>query len=218
MTTFVYDTMTGTAGTTLESHTGEIGATWSKHTLTATGSIVLTDANRCRSNTANAAIYTASGTPAGAEYHVSCPFRMITDINDVAGVVGRIASTAVLNGYTAYAYGGIQYYLSRIDAGVETVLGSVNETYTTGQDYGMVLDLKNATKAILIEGVSKVSSADNTYTAAGLAGLLFNLVAGTNTTGSHMDNFLAADEGTAVGRLVGGCLTNGLLLGNLACG
>lgn len=193
MTTFAQDAFTDTDNTLLENHTGETGATWTKHGLTGTGSAQITNANRLQNGTANSVIYTASGTPPSASYGVSFTFRMITDVNDVAGVAGRLASTTVGNGYIAYAFGGIQYKLSRVDAGVETVLGSVDEVYSTGTDYTGKLDITDGAKRFLVDGVQKITSADNTYTAAGLAGVLFNTVAGSDTTGTHLDNFVASD-------------------------
>jgi hypothetical protein len=192
MTIFVRDTFTDTDNTALASHTGETGATWTLHPITPTGGAQISNANRVHSNTANAAIFTASGTHGAAEYSVSCIVRMVTDLNDALGVIGRLASTTVGNGYTGYAYGGIQFYLSRLDAGVETVLGFVNETYNTAQDYRLELHLANGTKRLFIDGVKKATSADNTYTAAGLIGLLYNLAAGSDTTGSHIDNLVAS--------------------------
>lgn len=203
MSIFIKDTFTDTDNTLLENHTGETGATWTKHTTTGTGSAQITNANRLQSGTANSVIYTASGTPASAVYTVEVIFRMLTDINDVGCVCGRIASTSVANGYISYAYGGIQYYLSRLDSGVETVLAQVDETYNTAQDYRLSLHLTDSQKRMSIDSIEKLTSADNTYTAAGLAGVLFNLAAGSDTTGTHLDNFVAS-EGMPYRKRIGG--------------
>lgn len=193
MTTFVEDSLTDTDNTLVENHTGEIGATWTKHSLTATGSAQISNANRAHSTTANPVIYTASGVPPAAEYSVSGPWRVITDINDLCGFVARFASPTVANGYTTYMFGAGSIYLARLDAGAETILATLSETYSLNTDINAIFQLKNGAIKLFLEGIEKLSSADNTYTAAGLVGLFFNLVAATDTTGSHIGSFLAVD-------------------------
>ena len=117
MTTFAQDAFTDTDNTLLENHTGETGATWTKHGLTGTGSAQITNANRLQNGTANSVIYRFW-------YASICKvtrivyFQVITDECGwwLGGSHQPLLAMAI-----AYALAG-QYKLSR-STGVETVLG-----------------------------------------------------------------------------------------------
>src|ERR1700675_2708722 len=59
--TFVSDSMTGSDGTDLTAHTGEIGATWAQVTG-ITGVIKLTS-NRCKGDSGRGSLYYDCGDP-----------------------------------------------------------------------------------------------------------------------------------------------------------
>lgn len=188
---FVSDTFTGTAGTALASHTGEVGATWTVHPSYANDA-VLTDANRVRVNGTNVGYY-ASGVPATAEYDVSAVFRAIdSSVTTGIGTTGRMA-TAADTMYLLRPSAGV-WQLFKAVSGAFTLLGSYSQALTVGVDYTVKLEIRDAAKKVYIDGVERISSADNAITGAGRAGLRGGNAA-TNTTGVHLDDFTATDAG-----------------------
>jgi hypothetical protein len=128
---FVNDTFTGTNATLLESHTGEIGATWTKGfftsgtaSLNASNQLNLTGTNVVGSN------YVASGTPGSADYSVSADFKWST--NGVAGLTIR-GDTALKSWFGFTAVGNTQFAIY-IDAttllSAVTVSGNIGTTET----------------------------------------------------------------------------------------
>src|SRR5205085_6160611 len=89
--TFVSDSMTGSDGTDLTAHIGEIGATWAKVTG-ITGVIKLTS-NRCKGDSPGISLYYASGDPASAEYDVEADIFAISN-TDFPGIGGRVSTSA----------------------------------------------------------------------------------------------------------------------------
>ncbi len=97
---FVNDTFTDAAGTPLQNHTGESGASWTLHPTTP-GSLLITSAGRVRFNTSSAPpIYYASGIPATAEYDVEADVYNASDVDEYHGIMGRV-STSENTGYVA---------------------------------------------------------------------------------------------------------------------
>jgi hypothetical protein len=79
-------------------------------------------------------------------------------------------------------------------AGVNTSLGTFNEALINGDERTIKLQIRDATKKVFIDGVERISSADNAITAAGRAGVRFsNALAGN----MEMDNFDASDVAAA---------------------
>ena len=118
------DTFTGTAGATLQSRNGEIGATWTKHP-SSSADAVLTGAGRLRKagTSTLGALYYTSAVPASADYTVGADVRMASSVaNDMAGVVGRLDPSNT-NG---------TYYIARYEQRPQTVgaLRVVNGTWT----------------------------------------------------------------------------------------
>lgn len=183
MALFVKDTFTGTAATTLEAHTGETGATWTKDSTLSAGQLVISDANRIRGNTAGQAVLdNASGTPGSADYTVSAKLRFVTS---VAGpYIGPVARSS----------GSFSFYMAVLEAGdinllkfpSGTSLGSYAFTPAAGTDYLVALKVTGTTIKVYLDGVERISATDSSITAAGKAGVIaFDAV--TNTTGIHMD-------------------------------
>jgi len=85
------DTFTGAAGTVLSSHTGELGATWTRHSGTAT--LVLSNENRIRKSGTPNGYYWASATPASVDYAVEADVHRKSGVTgDRVGVIGRYDS------------------------------------------------------------------------------------------------------------------------------
>lgn len=166
---FVSDSFTDTDAVDLVSHTGETGATWTKHSNSPSGGGSITT-NELRGNTYNNSCFYASGAPAGAEYDVVAPFHCITTGSDYGGgVLGRV-DTATDTRYNAKHFGGT-WYLSKNVGGTETTLGTYAQALVSGTTYVLKLEIRNATKKLFVDGVERVSSTDNSITAAGKAGV-----------------------------------------------
>lgn len=189
MATFVSDTFTAANGTNITSRTGAVGATWTSGSPAAT---FLIQSNRAYPTVAGN-VY-ASGVPATAEYTVQCDYYIASGTGS-SGPAGRINPGANTYYYTYYDHTASQWLLVRIVTGTLTTLGFWGSAVTIGQTYDVKLELLNATKKVYVDGIERISVADNTITGAGRAGLRSGS-ANTSTTGKHMTNFLAYDGTT----------------------
>lgn len=198
MATFVSDSCTDTPATALASHTGETGATWTIHPSFGTSNVVISDANRARGNFSGTNVYYASGSPAGGEYDVAADVILKSDDNSAtAGIAGRVNTAANTMYFVRYNTNGNVWELFKSVAGTATSLGTFSQTLTVDQVYRVLLQIRDATKKVFVDGVERISSADNAITAAGKAGIRCNNSSG-NTTGVHIDNFSAADPASSV--------------------
>jgi hypothetical protein len=199
------DNFTGSAGATLQSHTGEVSTSWTKFT----GSdAVLSDANRLRRNATGASHYYASTTPASANYAVIADVvvrSMPTGSVDAVGVVGR-QDTSNVNGtyYLArYYVDSTQWTLDKIDNGTQTNLGTYSQTLSAGDRRRLRLEMNGSTISLYVDGILRITATDSTISAAGKAGARLGTGGSTNTptntTGLHLDNFrVVANTGTTL--------------------
>lgn len=193
----VTDTFTGSDGTLLQNHVGEVGATWvqfpgfdSDFTLT-NGRIW----GRAGSDPTNVdAVYTASGTPPTNEYNVLADLYATLPgdgYNDgMTGVVAR-ADAASQSFYWARLYNyrwrigkclpSPNYCTELATSGVVTV--------TPGQTYGMRFEVRNAAKKLYVDGVLMASTTDNSLTATGRAGVTQAQSDASPSTKFNLDNF-----------------------------
>lgn len=191
---FASDTMTDTVGTLLTSHTGEVGATWTAGGASSPGKI--TDANRVRCDGGGTGYgwHVASGSPAGVEYTVAVDVRVVDGSSSVAGVVGRAKASG--GGETCYLaihrIGSTRWELQKAVSGTYTSLGTFSQVLATNNTYALTLDITDAAKRLLVDGVERINSGDNAITTADKAGVWLE-TAVTNTTGMHLDNFVASD-------------------------
>jgi hypothetical protein len=191
--TFVNDTFTGAINTALTAHTGETGATWTKHASSGAGTVILTDVNRARVGTTGGTIlYYASGTPAGADYSVAAPVFAASNTTRAIGVTGRVDTAA--NTYYGAFYDGTntRWELRSVVAGVVTTLGTSAQALTVGSTYTATLQMVGTAITLLVDGSSVVSVTDSSIAAAGSVGVLGS-TASTNTTGYHLDSLTATD-------------------------
>lgn len=189
MTTFATDTFTDTNGKALASHVPSDGGTWAVHP--SYGPSWDIQANRARPSGAGALYH--SGVPAGAEYDVQCDFiNLGSSAIENPGICGRF-DTAVNTMYHV-RHNTSDWQLYRFVSGSVTLLGSYGQILTPGQTYSCVFEIRNATKKIIINGVERVTTPDNTITNAGKVGFRASNSSGA-TTGIHVDNFSAADLG-----------------------
>lgn len=186
----VSDTFTDTAGTAVESHTGEIGATWTKSSLFA-GTAAITAAGRVRSTSSTDAstgnsIFTASGVPASGEYDIGFDMVVLSDLG--VGAVFCYSNAGVRSGLEFYwLTSGQAWHLDKLVTGTKTSLASKSDTLVVGDTYHIVIQVRSGGPTILKNGTSILTSTDTTFT-SGLAGIQLGHIT-TDTTGIHIDNF-----------------------------
>jgi hypothetical protein len=192
------DEMTGSNTTVLTSHTGAVGATWTRWVNDSiTG--VITDANRVRRDaSAGGVSYYVSAVPASANYAVSADVQVKSLLAaDDVGVIGRIDlsnTNGIGTHYLArYDSSTQQWQLRKNVDNVGTSLGTYGQVLSTGVDYRLTLEMNGSTIRLLVNGVERVNVTDSTITGTGRAGVRLGAggaSAGTsNTAGLHLDNF-----------------------------
>lgn len=199
---YAIDTFTDTAGVELAAHTPELGV-WVEHAL-STGSIVITDANRIRSNSANESFYAIATIPKNADGDVECDVIYKTDINDSAGVMWSMDAVGY-NGYLAIhtTIGTYKWQLGKITSGVLSTIGpNYNQTLTANLPYRLTLRKRGPNISLLVNGIERSTAVDSSFQAVGRAGVWFNNVLGSNTTGHHIDNFTATNAARAMSPLM----------------
>jgi hypothetical protein len=189
---FVTDSFTESSDTTLASHTGSVGATWTKHPAAAYTSTATVDAATDRVYPLAITAYYASGVPPSADYYVQADFYAASIISVNAAIVGRMDTTADTM-YLVRLNNGTVWELRKIVAGSATTLGSdstAGNLPTVGNSKTVKLVMTGSTITVFVSGVSVISVTDTDITSAGKAGLRFSGTA-TSTTGFHIDNFSA---------------------------
>ena len=183
---FVSDTFTDTAAVLVENHTGETGASWTKHGF-GTGTAAISDANRARCTSAGASLFYASGIPTDADYRVLMTLTCKSAATGIAGICGRVA-TGANTWYQVRHVNGTGWRLSKIVTGTETVLVSGGSaSLSAGVDYEAELRMTGSTISIWIDGVQIGSDVtDSDITAAGRVGIRF-ATSSTDTTRYHID-------------------------------
>lgn len=194
---FVTDTFTegGTGTVSLNTHVGEVGATWTGHPHANYGGGPLTldvDVDRVYGTGTNAS-YT-SGTPPSADYYVQANFCVQTVIAQSNGIAGRMDTTADTM-YLARLVDGVNWQLRKIVAGAATTLGSTSSTGvpSAGNCATGKLTMTGDQISFSVTGSGTVIGpiTDSAITAAGRAGIRNNGAVATATTGIHLDNFSA---------------------------
>ncbi len=212
------DSMTGTAGATLQSRNGETAATWTKYAVSDSDA-VLTPTGRIRkTGTSLGAVYFASAVPASADYTVEADVYVASNLaNDVAGVLGRVDSTTANGYYVRYEQDNQRWVLYRVTNSTLTALGQSGvQALTVGTTYRLALDLTGTSIRALVNGAPVVSVTDGAITTAGRAGVALGfddsaMTTVTDTTGMQLDNFrvsppVADAAGTNHGDWLGGVL------------
>ncbi len=185
------DTMTDTNWRDLHLHTGEIGATWTRHPSTPSSRWYLFG-NRVHCGVIGA-LY-ASGVPASADYTVDCDYTIFSDIASIA-ICGRVSTTADTMYYVYYL--GAELVLVKRVAGERTTLGAWVSTLSGGgTTYQLQLSMVGTAIKVFLNGVERISVIDSGITVAGRGGVRS---AGANDagTGKHIDNFTVTDTSTA---------------------
>ncbi|GAA4731986.1 hypothetical protein GCM10023350_14200 [Nocardioides endophyticus] len=192
------DSMAGTAGATLQSRNGEVGATWTKH-ASSNADAVLTDAGRLRKNgtSTGQSLYSASAQPATPNYTVEADVYVRSNLaGDMAGVVGRMDPSNANGTYylVRYEQSGQKWVLyKRVNGSFDWLGESATQALTSLTTYRLALDMSGTTIRVLVDGVQLISATDSAISAAGRGGVLFGFGGAattvTNLLGFHVDNF-----------------------------
>lgn len=190
-----FDSFTGTSGSTLAAHSGEIGATWTHKTGGANARI--SNANRVhRSGSSGYAIEYSNATPASADYSVEADLVVMSAVTtDVIGVIGRM-NTATNTFYMArWEAADTSWNLIKYTDGSREYLDFVvgQPALGVGDSYRLELEMHGSTLNLYVNGVLTVTATDTSLTAAGKAGIMDGADASSaaklDTTGVHIDNF-----------------------------
>ena len=191
------DTFTGTSGATLQSHTGEIGATWAKHAISATDAVITPNGRIRKSGNTSGALYYSSAVPTSADYTVEADVFVASILNnDQIGLVGRLDPTGNGTFYATYYDESTQKWsLVRVINGAPTVIQTQasGAALTANTTYRVGLSMTGSTIRLLINGVQLLSGTDTTITAAGRGGFVVGFgTQNTNDTdnkGMQLDNY-----------------------------
>lgn len=203
MATIVLDPCTDTAGTDLTAHTPTTGGAPSRNAAASGSAMVISNANRARSNagSSNVCWYVwGSATPASAEYVFEADIYFAS-VNGFMAVMCRTSAGGLDGYYAGYNSGGGNWRILKIVGGVPTVLASSSGmSYSSGNTASIKFECLNATKTLYVGGVSVCSTSDNTITATGKPGLLYDPLTATpsNTLGQHIDNINVYDASTGI--------------------
>lgn len=164
-----------------------------------TGSLIISNAGRCRpvTNSATVEYLWPTDTPSSADYWVEADYVFLSNTTvQRCGVIGR-ASDAARTFYMARIYNiaasTSNVQLFKAVAGTFTQLGS-NYAVSSSGTYTIRLDMSGSTIRALVNGVERISVTDTSITAAGKIGFYHSgdTQSHSNTTGFHIDNLTAS--------------------------
>ena len=198
MAVFATDSFTDSSGTALESHTPAMGGSWIQ-VAGSGGAWQIDNANRAMHVSSIASIYKLSDSPPGAEYDVEADFTFLSDTGSFNAhyLCGRLidANNFYYAGYGDEGTLAQRWFMGKYQGGAFTSLGNSTEAFPTGQTRHVLLEIRDATKKLIVDGVTLITSTDNGLTAAGQVGLRGQNSGGSgfddNTNGVHLDNFSA---------------------------
>ncbi len=192
-TNVVTDNFFGSNGTTLESHTGELGATWTKHASETSGSAVI-DTNRIRSNSTSAVTYLASGVINATDYSVEADLRVLSFTSDF-GLLGRIDTSALTYYMVKLSSAGTDIELYKRVAGTFTLLKSTAYPFATSNTYNVELKMEGSRISVKVGNSTPIDVMDTSIPYGTRAGIRFNTYNNTSSTGVHFNNFKVAQIG-----------------------
>jgi lysophospholipase L1-like esterase len=186
---FVYDTMAQPSQVGLASHTGELGATWTKHTSFSSGDLQVIN-GRVFGNYSGVSVFYASGAPSIANYFAEGTVHVNTLLaGTYIGVVVRSNSAAPQFYMLVYNVSSAAWELYSLNTG-GTLLGSYSQTLVAGSDYTARLECYGRALRCIIDGVPRIEVRETTWSSAGVAGIVSQGVA-TTSTGLHLQGFRA---------------------------
>jgi hypothetical protein len=191
---FVSDTFTGADGTALTSHTGETGATWTRHTSYAAFTVPNIQGNRLAPNDGgnnNCVVY-PSGSPGTADCQVQGDFWFSGTKALGLSLVLRLDVAADTFYWFRHNPSTNNWELIKRVAGANTTLGTFNDTgFTTGVTRVGKLSAVGTAIKCYVDGTQQISVTDSAISSAGKAGVLAQ---GDSSAGRiRLDNFTADD-------------------------
>jgi hypothetical protein len=196
MAIVVNDTFTDTTGKALASagggHTGEVGATWTK---VDTGGMRISNANAVYVFDGNQGfLYTASGTPATAQYDIDVDFVVKTLVTGHYYEIVMVSGTDQM--YLTYQAGEhfwtLQQYVSAVETSIAT---AVSQTLSAATTYHVKFERRTGSQRILLDGAQIMLGTGTGFTAigsVGFAGFITSPAPG-ETTGIHFDNLVVTE-------------------------
>lgn len=190
------DHFTEGADVALTSHTPDSGGSWTEVEDTSAGVaaniIAANDNVRVTADAGDARLLVrVSWTPAAATYDVGVTIGTYSGTNtDPSGVFGRYTSTASYYAIASYPGGATtDKKLLRVTAGPTRDVLASTDSGSASNDI-IVLKMLTASKKMFLNGAEILSSADNTITAVGNAGMCWG-----NYTNVSTDNIQGATGG-----------------------
>jgi hypothetical protein len=206
MPIFASDTYTDADSTLITAHTGEVGATWTRHASASdTAAPQITSSRLVSTETGKNHNYYASGVPSSADYPVTLDYTH-GDGSELIGPGARM-STSVNSGYFFITFSSQVRLYKYVNGGGLTQIGTgVAFTPAAGITYRMTLDVAGTTLKGRVQRLSDslwltggntwgatqtdiITATDSSLTDAGRAGLWLAKSTGTNR--STIDNFSA---------------------------
>lgn len=187
------DSFTGTTGTALSSHTGELGATWNHASGIAPAQI---DNNRIhRAGLIGDTVDYVTAVPPSANYSVEADLLVKSNLaGDDTGVIGRRNGSN--NFYLArWDQAGGDWQLAKYNGLLVNVLASTTgtTTLTVTETYRLKLEMIGSTLNLYVNGILTLTTTDSSLTAAGNAGIMDGdgALSGSksSSTGLQIDNF-----------------------------
>ena len=206
------DELVDSSGVTLQTHTGDLDASWTRHG-SSSSTMIFTAANRVRKNSTGTAIYYTGAAPSSANYSVEADIYYASSISgQESGVIGR-ASTSANTYYVArYDQSVGAWNLAKYVNGTPTTLGTnYTQTLTAGATYRLTLTMNGSTISLSVDGVQRISATDTSISSAGRGGLRAadGTVSPTNTTGIHTSVFRVTSLTTTATDSQGSSTNNG---------
>lgn len=191
----IQDSFTGTDGTQLTAHTGEVGATWSKggagpDLILSAGKLVPPAGYLATSGPLH---YASGAYPSGVQVAEAVIYNgSITGGTGTLELFVRYADAA--NCYAARVFNDGTVALVKWVGGVFTTISSIAGAFPVGTTKRLTIEATDATKRVLLDHVEILTSSDNTVAGPGTAGLdLGGWPAAAVTWDVQIDDFLATD-------------------------
>ena len=205
MVDFVVDSFSGEAtNIILTQHTGEVGATWSLLPGATASSYVSSSLGSAYCETTGTQGNFASGSPASADYIVEADIKYITGVDGgYVGIVGRADTSNITFYHVRYHDVLREFQLYKSINNIFTLLGTYAQILTAGTEYNLKLGLNGSTITVRIDDVLRIPATDSTITAAGKAGIRFNITSSTNKYHPRLDNYKATDISSTLSPISG---------------
>ena len=198
-------TFTAADGTELSTYSASGELAWTEASAMTTGNIIISDANRARTDTTNTSWYYANNfTAATYNYDVEASITFVsvpTSNQAYIGIAGRATSTSTQSGYIARIDRDSGVWEIHFDRAGGAALAEVAiTTPTAGSTHTLKLEMRDNVSKVYWDGVAVITYPINTSNASyissvGNPAIYMDMNSGslTNSTGIHMDNFTVTD-------------------------